>query len=82
MGYILCPTHPVEWIVGVVGTVLLLFPHVIYDTIGIDVNPYIVDFAAIGLFVLVLLSQKVRLTRNPNLALPLHERMKLKESAK
>ena len=80
MGYLVCPTNIAEWIVAAIGTILLLFPQVIYKGLALDIPPLAVDLIAIALFVLVYLSQKYRIRKNPDLTLPLHERMKLREA--
>ncbi len=74
MGYFLCPTNILEWCVGALGTVLLLFPHIVYEVIGLNVPHLVVDLAAVGLFVVVYLLQKFRIKQNPKLLLPLKER--------
>ena len=80
MGYLICPTNVLEWIVAAAGTVLLLFPHVLYDSIGLDIPALLVDFIAIGLFVTVYIAQKIRIKKDPTLILPLSERLALKEA--
>jgi TRAP-type uncharacterized transport system fused permease subunit len=74
MGYFLCPTNIPEWALGALGAILLMFPNVIYDTIGLNVHHYIVDAVAVGLFVAVYLLQKIRIRQNPKLLLPLKDR--------
>ncbi len=74
MGYFLCPTNIPEWVLGALGAILLMFPNVVYDTIGLNVHHYIVDAVAVGLFVSVYLLQKIRIKQNPKLLLPLKER--------
>ena len=80
MGYLVCPTNIAEWIVAAIGTVLLLFPQIIYKGLALNIPPLAVDLIAIALFVLVYMSQKYRIRKNPDLTLPLHERMKLREA--
>ena len=82
MGYLVCPTNVPEWILAAIGTVLLLFPHVLYDSMNVDLPPLAVDFIAIGIFVAVYFSQKYRIRKDPSLLLPLSQRMKTKESKK
>ena len=81
MGYFLCPTNIVEWIISAVATLILFFPHIILDITGIDVPTFIVDAMGIGLWVLVFFMQKIRIRNNPTLTLPIHERKKLKHAA-
>ncbi len=79
MGYMVCPTNIIEWVVAAIGTVLLLFPHVLYETLNVNIPALAVDFLAIGLFVAVYVSQKYRIRKNPSLLLPTHERKKIRE---
>ncbi len=81
MGYFLCPTTIVEWIISAVATLMLFFPHMIKSLTGIDVPTFIVDAAGIGLWVIVFFMQKVRIRRNPDLTLPIYERKRLKKAA-
>jgi len=81
MGYFLCPTKIVEWIICAAATLILFFPHMILDLTGIDVPTFIVDITGIGLWVLVFFMQKIRIRRNPTLTLPIEERRKLKRAA-
>lgn len=80
MGYLVCPTNVIEWIVAAVGTVLLLFPMTLQAVLPFETPSLVVDFLAIGLFMLVYMSQKIRIKKDPSLLLPLAERMKLKEN--
>ncbi len=80
MGYLICPTNVLEWIIAALGTILLLFPHVLYDTLGLSIPALVVDLLAIGLFAAVYGAQKMRIRKDPSLLLPLQERRKLKES--
>jgi TRAP transporter 4TM/12TM fusion protein len=82
MGYFMCPTSIPEWIVAAFGTILLLFPHILYDIIGLNLNEFIVDFIAISLFITVYLMQKYRIRKDPGLTLPLAERMRLRRNSK
>jgi len=77
MGYFMCPTNILEWIVAAFGTILLLFPHILYDIIGVNLHEFLVDFIAISLFVMVYALQKYRIKKDPTLILPLAERRKL-----
>jgi TRAP-type uncharacterized transport system fused permease subunit len=80
MGYFMCPTSVPEWIVAAIGTILLLFPHVLYDTIGLALPELIVDLIAIGFFVSVYVMQKYRIRKDPTLVMPLAERMRLRKA--
>jgi TRAP transporter 4TM/12TM fusion protein len=80
MGYLVCPTNIPEWIVAAIGTILLLFPQVLYDTLNLSIPALVVDFMAIALFVAVYLSQKYRIKKNPALLRPLSERKAIKEA--
>lgn len=80
MGYLICPTNVIEWIVAAVGTVLLLFPMVFGKITGLELPGIVVDFIAIGLFVAVYLMQKMRIRKDPSLLLPLAERLALKKN--
>ena len=81
MGYFLCPTTILEWIICGVATLILFFPHMIVAITGIDAPTFIVDAAGIGLWVLVFFMQKFRIRNNPTLTLPIQERKKLKRAA-
>jgi TRAP transporter 4TM/12TM fusion protein len=81
MGYFLCPTNILEWIICAVATLILFFPHMIMAITGIDAPTFAVDAAGIGLWVLVFFMQKFRIRNNPTLTLPIHERKKLKQTA-
>jgi TRAP-type uncharacterized transport system fused permease subunit len=76
MGYMLCPTNILEWIVGAAATVILLFPKVLQAVTAADLNRFLIDALAIGLFLIVLTSQKYRTKHNPDLLLPLSQRRK------
>jgi hypothetical protein len=79
MGYFLCPTNILEWLLGVLGTVLLLFPRLLPGVTGLEIPVRLVDVLAIGLFVLVYVLQKIRIAKDPNLTLPLEERRNLRQ---
>jgi TRAP-type uncharacterized transport system fused permease subunit len=81
MGYFLCPTNIVEWIICAAATLLLFFPHLIKWMIEIDLPTFIVDGVGIGLWVIVFFMQKVRIRKNPNLTLPIDQRKALKKQA-
>ena len=78
MGYFKCATNVAEWILAAVGTIILLFPRVVPGITGLEISIFIIDAAAIGLFVLVYLMQTLRIKKNPNLTLPLEQRRHLK----
>lgn len=78
MGYFLCPTNVVEWVISAVATLLLFFPHMVKWMIGMDMPTFIVDAIGIGLWVVVFFMQKVRIRNNPDLTLPIDQRMALK----
>ncbi|MFP4213276.1 MAG: TRAP transporter permease [Desulfohalobiaceae bacterium] len=82
MGYFLCPTNILEWMLGALGTLLLLFPRLLPGVTGLDVPIRLVDILAIGLFVAVYLLQKFRIRKDPTLTLPLEERRRLKMESK
>lgn len=75
MGYMLCPTNVYEWIIGAAATVILLFPKVLQAVTAADLNRFLIDGLAIGLFAVVYLSQKFRVKKDPDLLLPLAERL-------
>jgi TRAP-type uncharacterized transport system fused permease subunit len=79
MGYFLCPTNIVEWVICAAATLILFFPHMILGITGIDVPTFLVDASGIGLWVLVYFMQKIRIRRDPTLILPIEERQKLKK---
>ena len=75
MGYLLCPTNVLEWLMMLVATALLFFPVLL---------PFLpklaVDLIGIGFWAGVVILQKVRIKEDPTLTLPIQERMKLKEA--
>ncbi|HDR14805.1 MAG TPA: TRAP transporter permease [Desulfobacteraceae bacterium] len=77
MGYFICATSVFEWIVAALGTVLLLFPHIVYRTLGLPIPELLVDLIAISFFIAVYLMQKYRIKKDPTLTLPITERRKL-----
>jgi TRAP-type uncharacterized transport system fused permease subunit len=82
MGYFLCPTKIVEWIICAVATLLLFFPALALWITGIDIPTFIIDGVGIGLWVVVYFMQKIRIRKDPTLILPIEERKRLKgESA-
>ncbi len=80
MGYFLCGTRLVEWIVCAVATIVLFFPHLVKWAIGIDVPTIIVDGIGIGLWIVVYFMQKLRIRKDPTLTLPIYERQRLKKA--
>jgi TRAP transporter 4TM/12TM fusion protein len=80
MGYFLCPTNIIEWIISAVATLILFFPHLIKWIVGFEMPTFIVDGLGIALWVVVFFMQKVRIRRNPTLTLPIHERQALKKA--
>ena len=80
MGYFLCPTNVLEWLVAAAATALLFFPQLLSSWTPV---PKIgADLIGIGLWVLVYFSQKMRIRKDPTLTLPLDERKKLKQATK
>ena len=80
MGYFLCPTKFIEWILAAMATALLFFPKLFEWATGLDVSTLIVDCIGIGLWLAVYFMQKIRIGRDPTLTLPLLERKRLKEA--
>ena len=81
MGYFLCPTTIIEWIICAVSTLLLFFPRIVHWVIGMDFPVLIVDIAGMGLWVVVYFMQKVRIKKNPSLTLPIEQRRQAKKAA-
>ncbi len=79
MGYLVCPTNIIEWVIMAVATALLFFPALLHSWAPIP--DFVVDFIGIALWGLVWFMQKVRVKRDPTLTLPLEERRKLKAAA-
>ncbi len=79
MGYLVCPTNIIEWIIMAIATALLFFPGLLHSWAPIP--DFVVDFIGIALWGLVWFMQKVRVKKDPTLTLPLDERRKLKEAA-
>jgi TRAP transporter 4TM/12TM fusion protein len=80
MGYFLCSTNLVEWIICAIATLLLFFPDLLPWASGLPVPKILVDFIGIGLWVLVYMMQKVRIKKDPTLTLPKHERKRAAEA--
>ncbi|NNK00541.1 MAG: TRAP transporter large permease subunit, partial [Desulfatitalea sp.] len=70
MGYFLCPTTVLEWIICAMATLLLFFPKIVHWAVGIDLPTLVVDAVGIGLWIMVLFMQKTRIRKNPDLTLP------------
>lgn len=81
MGYFLCPTTILEWIICAIATVLLFFPQILPWAIGLEIPHLVVDCIGIALWAAVYFMQKIRIAKDPTLTLPLHERQKLKAAA-
>ena len=91
MGYFLCPTKVVEWIIAAVATVLLFFPGLLPWFVDLfssgkatgsdDWLKLTADLIGIGLWALIYGMQKVRIKADPSLTLPIHERQEMKEAA-
>lgn len=76
MGYLSCGMNIPEWVIMAVATVILFFPHVVHK-IGIDVPSLVIDGVGLLLWGVVFFMQKMRISKDPNLTLPIHERQKL-----
>jgi TRAP transporter 4TM/12TM fusion protein len=81
MGYFLCGTTVLEWIICAIATLLLFFPGLVHWAFNLDVPTFIIDAVGIGLWVLVYFMQKARIRRDPSLTLPIHERQQMKSTA-
>jgi TRAP transporter 4TM/12TM fusion protein len=81
MGYFLCGTNLVEWILCAVATVLLFFPDLLGWATGLGLPKLLVDMIGIGIWALVYVMQKMRIKSDPSLTLPVHEREKLARAA-
>ena len=81
MGYFLCGTNVVEWIICALATVLLFFPQLAGWITGLDIPHLLVDGIGIGLWAIVYIMQKARIKMDPTLTLPIHERQKLGKAA-
>jgi len=76
MGYFLCGMNIVEWIICAVATLALFFPHVVDWAIGfVDIPTLLIDISGIGLWAIVYVMQKIRIRSNPDLTLPIGQRM-------
>jgi len=78
MGYFLCPTKVVEWVIAAVATALLFFPELLSSWTPLPKLG--ADFIGIALWGLVYAMQKVRIKADPTLTLPVHERQANKEA--
>ncbi len=74
MGYFLCPTTILEWVVYAVATLLLFFPKLLIWAVGVDMPVIIVDFIGIGLWAAVFFMQKARIKKDPSLLHPIYQR--------
>lgn len=74
MGYFLCGTTLLEWILCAVATVLLFFPDILLWATGLMLPKLLVDLAGIGIWGIVYLMQKKRIKQDPSLTLPIHKR--------
>ena len=81
MGYFLCGTNLVEWIICAIATTLLFFPAFLPWAVGFDIPKVLVDFIGIGLWGLVYAMQKLRIKKDPSLTLPVQERKNAMRSA-
>lgn len=81
MGYFLCPTTLLEWIISAVATALLFFPQLLPWITGLPLPHLLVDGIGIGLWTAVYLMQKIRIRTDPSLTLPIHRRRELRVSA-
>lgn len=79
MGYLLCSTNVVEWLIFAAATALLFFPQLL--TSLVPVPDLVADGVGVGLWVLVYFMQKVRIKKDPTLTLPIGERNELKAQA-
>ena len=78
MGYLLCPTKIIEWIICAVATILLFFPRIVPWITGMEIPTILVDAVGIGLWAVVFFMQKVRIRKDPTLTLPIDERRRIK----
>jgi TRAP transporter 4TM/12TM fusion protein len=76
MGYLSCGMNPAEWVIMAVATVILFFPDIVHG-IGINVPSLAIDGFGLVLWAVVFIMQKARISKDPTLTLPKHEREKL-----
>ena len=76
MGYLSCGMNPAEWVILAVATVILFFPDIVHG-IGINVPSLAIDGFGLVLWAVVFIMQKARISKDPTLTLPKHEREKL-----
>ena len=81
MGYMLCATTVLEWIIFAVATTLLFFPSLLVGVTGLPDAKYFADFIGMALWGVVYLMQKARIKRDPTLILPIDQRRKLRRAA-
>jgi len=74
MGYFLCPTTIIEWIIYAVATLLLFFPRVLIWAVGFEMPTIIVDLIGMGLWAVVFFMQKARIKKDPTLLHPIYQR--------
>ncbi len=77
MGYMSCGMNPLEWIVMAVATVILFFPGIVHSTIHLNIPSIMVDGIGVLLCGVVFLLQRMRISKDPTLTLPKHERENL-----
>ena len=78
MGYLVCGTNIIEWIILAAATTLLFFPDLVGFFTGLKPPTIVVDLIGITLWAAVYMAQKMRVAKDPTLVLPIHERKKLK----
>ncbi len=79
MGYLLCPTNIIEWLIFAVATAILFFPKLL--TMWVPMPDILADVIGIGLWAVVWLMQKVRIKRDPTLTLPIQERQAMAKAS-
>ncbi len=79
MGYLSCGMNIPEWVIMAVATIILFFPDIVHK-VGIDIPYLAVDAIGIVLWGVVFFMQKMRITKDPTLTLPIHERRKLQSA--
>ncbi len=79
MGYLSCGMNIPEWVIMAIATIILFFPHVVHK-VGLDLPDLAIDALGIVLWGVVFLMQKARISNDPSLTLPIHERKKLQSA--